>query len=140
MCNKSIFQVVPFAWVLMSSRTTTAYNAVFEGLKEINPNYSPSVVMCDYERALQKSLKESFPDVKVFGCFFHFAQVGITILTIYCYQSTLCLTYEGAFWYTRRKILQSLQNFLRGKLRKLQLKKPQFVNEVNEQMKLFLLL
>lgn len=60
----------------MSRRTVKAYNKVFAELKELNPKFHPAVAVTDFEKGLGRSLRESFPKIKLFGCQFHFSQVS----------------------------------------------------------------
>lgn len=76
------FKTVPIAWVLMSRRTTKAYNKVFSAIKKIHPNFKPNRCITDYEKALQNALKQSFAGIKVYGCHFHFCQVCKWILPV----------------------------------------------------------
>lgn len=66
---------MPCAWVLMTRKTTLSYNSVWEAIKELCPNFKPTRAMSDFEKALMKSLRDSFPGIVVKGCYFHICQV-----------------------------------------------------------------
>uniref|UniRef100_A0A0A9YHQ0 Lysine-specific demethylase 3A n=1 Tax=Lygus hesperus TaxID=30085 RepID=A0A0A9YHQ0_LYGHE len=56
----------------MKSKSTAAYNAIFEWLKTQIPNFRPEVVMSDFESALREAIRENFPLARHLGCWFHF--------------------------------------------------------------------
>ena len=61
---------------LMTHKSGTLYNAVFERVKALLPDsVKPDYVLSDYETALQNGLSFIFPDSVVVGCWFHFSQV-----------------------------------------------------------------
>ena len=66
---------VPLIFVLMSSRRTSAYRAVFAAVRRVLPS-APAVttVVSDFELALWKSVQTAFPGVEHRGCAFHWAQ------------------------------------------------------------------
>jgi len=45
----------------MESRTKSAYDGVFQLLKELAPNFRPNVIMSDWEYAQQAAWQEAFP-------------------------------------------------------------------------------
>lgn len=61
----------------MSHRTTEAYDGLFEELTRIAPNLNPTEIMSDYEDAERNSCKKAFPNARILGCYFHYAQVSI---------------------------------------------------------------
>ena len=70
--------VVTVFKALMTGKTRSLYDGVYEKLKELLPDtVNPSLVMTDYENALQDGLQSIFPDAEVKGCWFHFAQVSL---------------------------------------------------------------
>lgn len=70
-------QVVPCVWVFMTRRTTLAYNSVWNHIKQKFPHFQPKRANCDFEKGEIRSLRESFPGIRVRGCYFHFCQVSI---------------------------------------------------------------
>ena len=72
--NKSGY-VFPVVFVLMTSKTTALYSAVFSKLRSMTPNFVPHRVMADFEAASVKGLQTVYgASVSVSGCWFHFAQ------------------------------------------------------------------
>ena len=66
---------LPFLYVLMSSRRTVDYKAVFEQLKVIlTSEFQVKEMVLDFELSLWKAIAECFPDVKMRGCVFHWTQ------------------------------------------------------------------
>lgn len=63
----------------MSHRITEAYTSLFSELKRIAPNMNPYEIISDYEEAERNACKEAFPNAKIIGCYFHYAQVCIKI-------------------------------------------------------------
>ncbi|KAK3913727.1 Protein FAR1-RELATED SEQUENCE 12, partial [Frankliniella fusca] len=53
--------VIPLGCFLMESRTKAAYDAVFQLLKELCPNFRPEVIMSDWEYPQQAAWQEAFP-------------------------------------------------------------------------------
>ena len=64
----------------MSNRTKQAYNLLWHHLKINFPNFRPEQASCDFEEALRFSLQESFENIKITACFFHFSQVTYFII------------------------------------------------------------
>ncbi|XP_055306512.1 uncharacterized protein LOC129570813, partial [Sitodiplosis mosellana] len=68
-------KVFPFAYILMSRKTTKAYRSVFEFIDENIIKLGDVLSFTtDYEMAMRNALKELFPDVRRFACYFHFCQ------------------------------------------------------------------
>ena len=73
-CEENIKQV-PLVNVIMSGKTRSDYNSVFAELKtHLGDAFNPDSCMVDYEVAIWQSLVESFPDIVIHGCHFHFSQ------------------------------------------------------------------
>ncbi|KAK4885771.1 hypothetical protein RN001_002042 [Aquatica leii] len=47
------------------------YNQLFEMIKQLCPNLNPTAIACDYEAAAFQAMTDSFPGVRIHGCFFH---------------------------------------------------------------------
>ena len=60
----------------MTKKTAKAYCAIWKHLEENFPELVPRIVISDFEKAMIKSMKLSFPTTKVSGCLFHFCQVS----------------------------------------------------------------
>jgi hypothetical protein len=67
----------PVLFALMSRKTEALYVRVFEKMKELVPQFSPSSAMADFEEASVSAFRRVFGDVNVTGCWFHFAQAII---------------------------------------------------------------
>lgn len=66
----------------MESKNAAAYRSIFDYIKSVVPNLNPTVIITDFERALQQSALEAFPNSQVVGCWFHSANVSGNILVI----------------------------------------------------------
>lgn len=60
----------------MRRRTTAAYRAALEGIKQLVPRFNPEEVMGDWERGPASAWDREFPRAVVYGCLFHYAKVG----------------------------------------------------------------
>ncbi|XP_034945928.1 uncharacterized protein [Chelonus insularis] len=65
---------VPLVYVLLPNKLKNTYIQVLKVLRRSLPNFSPSVIMVDFETAFIEALKEVYAGVKVAGCNFHFNQ------------------------------------------------------------------
>lgn len=68
---------IPLLYVLMSGRELSDYDAVLEKLKSLfDHDYKPCIeeVVLDFETASDRAFEYVFPDTKIFGCNFHWAQ------------------------------------------------------------------
>lgn len=74
-----MFQVIPIAQVLMSSKTQEEYVSVLQHIRHMVPNFNPSLVMTDYETAMQNAWQQVF-HVRVVGCYWHYCRVGEALL------------------------------------------------------------
>lgn len=64
----------------MHNKKWKSYKILLQHLKDTFPDLKVNEVMRDFELALKKAAEAVFPDAKVLGCNFHFAQVCI----LYC--------------------------------------------------------
>ncbi|RXG54334.1 hypothetical protein Avbf_16687, partial [Armadillidium vulgare] len=62
----------------MSRRTTSAYDAVWQCIKNHFPTFNPNKFLTDFEDPLQSSISDAFKDSDVTGCHFHFCQAVIS--------------------------------------------------------------
>ena len=68
---------IPVAHIIMTNKSESFYNLVFEKLKSLaGEEWSPEEIMSDFERAVLNSLKTTFPQANLSGCRFHFAQAS----------------------------------------------------------------
>jgi transposase-like protein len=65
---------IPIFGALMTRKTEALYEAVFQRIAEYWPEFQPTHLMSDFERALQTSIMKTWPDAIIRGCRFHFAQ------------------------------------------------------------------
>lgn len=59
----------------MERRSRALYDAVFLHILRSFPNFVKGTIVTDYEVALIESLKHTFPEALLKGCFFHYCQV-----------------------------------------------------------------
>ena len=68
---------IPVAHIIMTNKSETFYNLVFEKLKNLaGDNWTPDEIMSDFEKAVLNSLGNMFPEANLSGCRFHFAQAS----------------------------------------------------------------
>ncbi|KAG8255945.1 hypothetical protein J6590_079984 [Homalodisca vitripennis] len=65
----------PVASVLMGRKTELLYSRVFAFLKEVLPDWYPSVITCDFEKPLTIALRRAWPENRAAGCWFHSANI-----------------------------------------------------------------
>lgn len=88
----------PLAYVLMKKCIFTAYDTIFSNIKLLMPSVVVAKLMTDYEAAARKALRISFPDARLAGCFFHYAQA------IYKYAHKCNLLDDAKFKLAVRKV------------------------------------
>ena len=66
--------VLPLFHVLMTNKTQALYEKVFEGIKDMFPQFSPDAFMSDFETGLMNAIQKSFDCLSITGCLFHFDQ------------------------------------------------------------------
>ena len=67
-------QVGMVACALMTRQTSQAYREVFHHLKQLLPQWTMDFYMGDFDSAMRSAVAEEFPGVRIYGCFFHYAQ------------------------------------------------------------------
>lgn len=74
---KIIIFVFPCIYTFLSDTDVESYNAVFQEIKDIFPNWQPSEIFCDYQENLVNSLNQNFSHSgsKILGSFNNFVQV-----------------------------------------------------------------
>ena len=65
---------IPAIHVLMQSKTEELYAIVLMKIREIIPEFSPKIAVCDFERAPRNVFSHYFPEINIIGCWFHFTQ------------------------------------------------------------------
>ena len=65
---------LPAIHCLMTGKSQDLYQAVFETISTKLPHFKPLASMSDWEPAARNAIREVFPHIHVYGCWFHFAQ------------------------------------------------------------------
>ena len=65
---------MPIIHCLMTSKSQELYSAIFKDLVAYVPQFQPIASMSGWEPADRNAFKESYPQMKVYGCWFHFTQ------------------------------------------------------------------
>lgn len=84
----------------MEGKSELDYKKIFEFIKSKWSCLNPDTIICDYETALHKSLKQVFGSL-VQGCYFHYSQV-IFFFSLNLY----ILNYEIVMGDTTRYVLK----------------------------------
>ena len=58
----------------MTAKDQNLYKAVLNDIRKLIPQFQPEVTMSDWEAAPRNAVKEIYPNVKNYGCWFHFSQ------------------------------------------------------------------
>ena len=58
----------------MTAKDQNLYKAVLNDIRRLIPQFQPEVTMSDWEAAPRNAVKEIYPNVKNYGCWFHFSQ------------------------------------------------------------------
>lgn len=65
---------IPYLFVLMSRRTAEDYRKVMKKIEEILVKPAVAEVVSDFERGIWRGVQDVFPEVKMYGCVFHWTQ------------------------------------------------------------------
>ena len=65
---------LPAIHCLLTAKNQELYQAVLESLKENIPQFTPIASMSDWEPASRNAFKEIYPQMRIFGCWFHYTQ------------------------------------------------------------------
>ena len=65
---------LPAIFCLMTGKEGQLYTAVLDRISSLIPQFQPKLCMSDWEPAPRNSMKEEYPNVKIYGCWFHFTQ------------------------------------------------------------------
>ncbi|XP_066590638.1 uncharacterized protein [Prorops nasuta] len=61
--NNVMKVAVPFIWALTENKTQSLYDKLFEFIKlKVAKSLKPTIIVCDFEKGLQNSLKATFPE------------------------------------------------------------------------------
>ena len=66
---------MPVIWALLSNRVTNTYVTFFNHILSNFGNFTPKIVISDFELALGSAFQTVFPTIKLMECYFHYAQV-----------------------------------------------------------------
>ena len=72
---------MPLAQILMTGKTEEEYTAVLNHVRQMVPQFQPTLVMTDFETAMQNSWERVF-NARVVGCYWHYCRVSIHIAQI----------------------------------------------------------
>ncbi|KAE8739287.1 hypothetical protein FOCC_FOCC015210 [Frankliniella occidentalis] len=67
--------IIPLGQVLMTGKSQAEYTAILQHIRQLVPQFNPTVVMTDFEVGLQNAWKAVFPNAQVVGCYCHFCRV-----------------------------------------------------------------
>lgn len=67
-------QTYPIVWILMTHRTTDAYAAALQYVNDNIFEINGSGIIIDFEKAMRAGIKRVSPNIRILGCWFHFAQ------------------------------------------------------------------
>lgn len=71
----------------MSSKSTRAYQAVFQYIEDNVFKLEPSQFMTDFENGLRKALELCYPSAILLGCWFHYCSaVRRRVLSLHLYR------------------------------------------------------
>jgi hypothetical protein len=60
--------VHPITYALLPSKKTSVYEKLLKILKMLEPDLNSESIACDFELAAFTAIKNTFPNVKIFGC------------------------------------------------------------------------
>ena len=80
--NRLLFQTLPVLYALMTTKKQGLYAKVIDVYitaveSATGQKPQPEHVMSDYELAILSAMAVAFPDAKIRGCWFHYAQVYV---------------------------------------------------------------
>lgn len=67
---------VPLVYCISGKRDEELYDRIFNHLKEKRPDLDPISLTMDFEMAAINSMMRAFPNVNIYGCYFHFTQAS----------------------------------------------------------------
>ena len=65
---------LPAIHCLLTAKNQELYQAVLESLKEHIPLFTPIASMSDWEPASRNAFRQIYPQIRIFGCWFHYTQ------------------------------------------------------------------
>ena len=67
-------KIIPCVYAFLPNKQKVTYLHLFQELVNINPRCDPKSFLIDFEEAARQAIEETFPNITVKGCFFHFSQ------------------------------------------------------------------
>lgn len=67
-------------YALMESKSEEAYTILLAKCKLLFSQLTPTLIMTDYEMALQNAFQHTYPQTDSYSCWFHYVQVGNIII------------------------------------------------------------
>lgn len=65
-------QVIPFAYAVMSNKSSQAYEGIFNLIQKELFEMKPASFMMDFEAGMRKAVDKCFPAAQIYGCWYHF--------------------------------------------------------------------
>jgi len=72
--TEALGSVYPIIYALLPSKKANVYEKLLNMLKTLEPDLNPNSISCDFELAAFTAIKDTFPNVQIFGCYFHLCQ------------------------------------------------------------------
>lgn len=72
----------------MSGRSAALYRAMWITIMELVPGLNITIFTCDFEAAAIVAVRESFPNARIVGCWWHYVHVRHQIF-LYIYKKKL---------------------------------------------------
>ena len=66
--------VFPRIYAFLSSKNRQTYEKMWQMITDIRPNISPTSCTMDFEIAAHDAMRTAFPNINIYGCYFHFVQ------------------------------------------------------------------
>src|SRR6218665_1018683 len=70
MANRGGF-VLPVLYALLPNKEGETYHQIFHAISELWPNLNPTSVSIDFEQAVIRAVRATFPNSSIHGCLFH---------------------------------------------------------------------
>lgn len=65
---------LPLVYCVANRKNEPTYNRILDHLKEQRPDLDPLSITVDFEMASINAMVRAFPDIEIYGCYFHFCQ------------------------------------------------------------------
>ena len=63
--------VLPILYALLPDKQEETYKRLFKSIRELWPDFAPSSISTDFEKAALNAMRSIFPESELFGCLFH---------------------------------------------------------------------